>query len=396
MSTIYVIVLVTVLTHTSFKASKVLISLYAIELGANPLTIGVLFAMYSVFPVLLSVYAGKLSDRYGYRRPMLFGAAGLAAGLALPFIVPHLATLFVSAALIGLCYIFYTVSVQHLIGAYGGGIERTRNYSIFSLGVGVTALLGPTTAGFAIDLIGHRASYLLLAMLPALPIAALVCFPDLIPNPHHGRHTPKDDQRVIALLRDIPLRRVLIAAGITETGLELFNFFLPIYARSLGMSASLIGITMGCFAVALLVVRTFMPALVRRTSEERVLSGSLYMAAATCLVFPLASTFPELLGISFALGLGLGCGSPLSLVLAYNRSPPSRSGESIGIRQTVNKVTEMVMPVIFGSVGTVLGMGPVFCVDAIMLAAGAWLMGKDAAQRTQAKRAAEEAAQAHS
>src|SRR2546430_7645358 len=108
MSTIYLIVLVTVLTHTSFKASKVLISLYAIELGANPLTIGVLFAMYSVFPVLLSVYAGKLSDRYGYRRPMLFGASGLAAGLALPFVLPHLAMLFVSGALIGLCYIFYT------------------------------------------------------------------------------------------------------------------------------------------------------------------------------------------------------------------------------------------------------------------------------------------------
>src|SRR4051794_31731936 len=69
---IYLIVLVTVLTHTSFKGSKVLVSLYAIDLGASPLTIGVLFSMYSLFPVVLSVYAGKLSDRYGYRAPMLF------------------------------------------------------------------------------------------------------------------------------------------------------------------------------------------------------------------------------------------------------------------------------------------------------------------------------------
>src|SRR3978361_648809 len=112
---IYLIVLVTVLTHTSFKGSKVLISLFAIDLGANPLMIGVLFSMYSVFPVLLSVYAGKLSDRYGFRRPMLFGASGLVLGLSLPFFVPSLATLYVSAALVGMCYIFYTVSVQHLI-----------------------------------------------------------------------------------------------------------------------------------------------------------------------------------------------------------------------------------------------------------------------------------------
>ena len=45
---------------------------------------------------------------------------------------------------------------------------------------------------------------------------------------------------------------MLITAGIIETGLELFNFFLPIYARSLGLSASRIGIVMGSFAVALL------------------------------------------------------------------------------------------------------------------------------------------------
>lgn len=33
----YLILLVTMLTHVAFKGSKVLISLYAIELGANPL-----------------------------------------------------------------------------------------------------------------------------------------------------------------------------------------------------------------------------------------------------------------------------------------------------------------------------------------------------------------------
>ncbi|MFN7087575.1 MAG: MFS transporter, partial [Burkholderiales bacterium] len=126
---IYLIILVTVLTHTSFKGSKVLISLYAIDLGANPLAIGVLFSMYSLFPVFLSVYAGKLSDRLGFRPPMLFGACGLLSGLLLPYFFPRLETLYVSAVLIGTCYIFYTVSVQHLIGSAGEGEERTRNYS---------------------------------------------------------------------------------------------------------------------------------------------------------------------------------------------------------------------------------------------------------------------------
>lgn len=373
---VYLIILVTVLTHTSFKGSKVLISLYAIDLGANPFTIGLLFSVYSVFPVFLSLYAGKLSDRYGYRRPMIFGACGLFGALIVPFLVPRLPALFVSAGMIGLCYIFYTVSVQHLIGSFGEGLARTRNYSLFSMGIGVTALLGPTLAGFAIDSVGHRATYLLLALLPLFSVAALAWFPALLPQAH-ARHETRAEHRVTDLLANVSLRRVLITAGILETGQELFNFYLPIYAHSIGLSASRIGVVMGAFALALLFVRTVMPALVKRSSEERVLSSSLFLAGAACVLFPLVSSFPLLLAMAFVLGLGLGCGSPLSLVLAYNRSPSGRSGEAIGVRQTVNKATEVIMPVIFGSVGTAFGIVPVFWGDALLLAVGGVLMRQD-------------------
>jgi len=74
----HIIVLLSVLTHTSFKGSKVLVSLYALELGATPIAIGALFSVYSIFPVVLSLYAGRISDRYGYRLPMVFGSPSAA------------------------------------------------------------------------------------------------------------------------------------------------------------------------------------------------------------------------------------------------------------------------------------------------------------------------------
>lgn len=182
MGTLLAIVSLTVLTHTSFKGSKVLVALFAIDLGASPFTIGLLFATYALFPVLLAVQAGRLSDRYGVRGPMIVGACGLVAALLVPFAWPKIAALAVSAGLIGICYIFYTIAVQHVIGALGSGAERTGNYSVFSLGIGLTALLGPTTAGFSIDLIGHRSAYLLLAMLAALPLLALLLVRGLLPR----------------------------------------------------------------------------------------------------------------------------------------------------------------------------------------------------------------------
>ena len=381
--TIPLVILLTVLTHTAFKGSRVVISLYAIQFGASPFEIGILFSMYSVFPVLLSVYAGKISDRLGFRLPMLFGAFGLMAALLLPFALPRLATLYASAILIGMCYIFYTVSVQHFVGAAGEGHERTRNYSVFSLGIAVTSMLGPLSAGFAIDLIGHRATYLMLALMPALPFLALLFFPKLLPRVH-GKEEEREGQHIMDLVRDRPLRRALIAAGLVETGLELFNFFLPIYGHYSGLSASQIGICMGAFAAALLLVRGIMPMLTRRSSEEAVLSGSLFLAGATALLFPLVSSFALLTAMSFVLGLGLGCGSPLSMILAYNRAPSGRTGEAMGLRQTVNKATEVVMPIVFGSLSTALGMAPVFWMEAAILAWAGALARRDAVRRSAA------------
>jgi MFS family permease len=80
-----------------------------------------------VSDTLLSVYAGKLSDLFSFRLPMLFGVCGLFAGLLLPYFWPRLEMLYVLALIAGICYIFYAVSVQHLIGSFGEGAQRTRN-----------------------------------------------------------------------------------------------------------------------------------------------------------------------------------------------------------------------------------------------------------------------------
>jgi len=58
---IFRIILLSILTHTAYKGSKVLMSLSALELGANEFFVGMIFSTYALFPLLLSVYAGKAS-----------------------------------------------------------------------------------------------------------------------------------------------------------------------------------------------------------------------------------------------------------------------------------------------------------------------------------------------
>jgi MFS family permease len=372
--------LVAMLMHSCYKGSKVLASLFAIDLGASAATIGILYAVYSLFAVVLSFFAGKASDRFGFRLPILIGAAGMVASLLLPYFLPGLPALFASAAVAGACYIFYVVSIQHLIGALSGELERTRNYGVFSICIGLTSLLGPTVTGFAIDGVGHRATYLLLAAFPALTILVLLARPGLLPRAAaHDR--PGGRRHVMDLLGNAPLRRVLLTTAFLEAGNELFNFLIPIYGSSIGLSASQIGVVMGSFALAVMGVRTVMPELVRRSNEERVFSTSLFVAAASCIAVPFAPGFAPLLAVSFVLGLGAGCCAPLSMTLSYNRAPAGRAGEAIGLRQTVNKAIESTVPALFGALSTALGFAPVYFLGALLLAGGGWLMHRDARSR---------------
>jgi len=181
---IYLVYLIVLCNMLSYRGSKVLISLFAIELGAAQLYIGTLIAMYAVFPLLLALFAGKLTDRLGVRAPMLCGSAGVAAGLLLPFLSHSIPALYASAALIGASHVFYNVAVQNLVGTLSAGAEsRTRNFSNYGLVMATASLLGPLAAGFSIDHFGHASSYLYLAGVPLMSVLIALT---LLGEPFHA------------------------------------------------------------------------------------------------------------------------------------------------------------------------------------------------------------------
>lgn len=373
---IYIVFLIVLCNMTVFRGSKVLVSLFAIELGAPQFYIGVLIALYSLFPMMLALYAGKLSDRLGVRSPMMAGSAGLAFGLLLPYLNPGLPALYASAALIGASHVFYNVSVQNLVGALSGTDDRTRNFTNYGLVMAAGGFLGPLIAGFSIDQFGHAASYLVLAVGPLIPVAILVFGRRL--GKLRPRHSGEGEQAVQAknLLSNAPLRRTLITGAAILTGIDLFQFYMPIYGNAVGLSATTIGVVLSMFAVASFVVRLVMPALVKRWTAERVLTWSLYAGCITYLLFPLFESAVLLAVMSFALGLGMGCGQPLTMSLIYSRAPEGRSGEALGLRVSINNFMHIVVPLMFGTIGSVLGVAPVFVANALILGSGGVLIGR--------------------
>lgn len=372
---LYFTVIISVLNQTGLKGSKMLVALFAIEMGAGPAAIGLLIAMYAVFPLMLAVHAGRITDRIGMRLPMLLGSAGMTVALLLPFFFGNLASLYVSAALIGTSNIFFHVSCHNLVGAIGDGRNRTGNFATFSLGAAVSGMLGPVLAGLMVDSAGYAPTFLTLALIVAIPGIALLFYSRFIPQNARVKQDPQAGG-IRELLSDRGLRNTVITSGLIITAIDLFNFYMPIYGRMIDLQASTIGWIVGTQAAAAFIVRLWMPKLAKRHTEERVLTWSLLMAGFTYLLFPVFEHPVVMAAVAFLLGLGLGCGQPLSIVLTYNYSPPGRAGEALGIRLAVNKATQVAVPLVFGSIGTAFGIFPVFWANAAFLLVGGALMAR--------------------
>jgi predicted MFS family arabinose efflux permease len=373
---VYFVVLLSVLSSIGHRGSRVLVSLSALALGANSFTVGILAALYAVFPLMLAVYAGRVSDRMGVRYPILFGSMGIAAGLLLPALHGGLLTLILCPTLIGLGQIFFHVSIHNAVGSIGGAAERAKNFSTFSLGGSIATFIGPSLAGFAADALGFRPAFVVLALISLVVVLLAFFFGHVMP-PRGEREDEKRGARTLDLLKGAPLRRTLIMSGVTLTGIELFSFYLPIYGQSIGLSASRIGLVLSSYAAAAFVVRLVMQELARRFTETGVLTGSLFVATATYALFPFLSGASMLVVTAFFLGLGLGSAQPLTIMLTYHHAPPGRSGEALGMRLTVNKITQIAIPLVFGGIGTVFGLAPVFWANAAFLFAGGMLSVKD-------------------
>jgi hypothetical protein len=64
----------------------------------------------------------------------------------------------------------------------------------------------------------------------------------------------------------------------------------------------------------------------------------------------------------------------------YAATPPGRQGEAVGVRTTVLNASHTFLPLVFGALGTALGVVPVFLAMAGLLLTGGWLANRQRRQ----------------
>ncbi len=368
------LIAMSMLAHITFVATRMAGSLYALAHHASTFTVGVQMALFALVPMLTAVRAGRWLDAVGARRPMLVGALMILVGALLPalfpFAVADIAPLLVAAPLVGTGLMLVQLTAQNLVGEHSSPANRAQAFSWLALGYSVTGFSGPVVTGLVIDNFGHRAAFLVFALVALGALAFLRALWQDLPT-RHAAPLSTAPAATLDLLRDPHLRSIMFVTVLLSSAWDLQTLMIPVHGTRVGLDPAEIGFVMGSFALATFAVRLAMARLPHAFGEWQVLIFALIAAGLAYALLPWLQGFWPLAACVFLLGFGLGAGQPNIMSLLHHRSPAGRIGEALGLRTTIINSGSATLPLVFGALGSVVGTGAVFGTMAVLLGSGA-------------------------
>lgn len=344
------------LNHTALTGSRVAVSLSALAMGFSALQVGLLLSLFSLLPTLGAVWMGRWVDGRGTRVPALTGMTATCIGLVLPAWQPQPAMLWLAAALVGGGYSTSLLALQSQLGRWPVDAERAKGFSSFALATAVSAGLGPFVAGQSLAWGGTRTCFALLAAIAtAAWVGGLLQRTGLDTRSDHAG-SPRGVRSLREVLRDSPLRRILILDLLMALGWNANTFIVPIHGTQQGWTAGDVGNLLATFAGAVLLVRAIPAAQRQRLGDWRIIRLALGSCGACFLLFPFASGLPFAFLLEFMMGIGLGGALPSVLALLRAQSPVGRDAEVLGVRLVALNLSAVVLPLCLGGLGASVGL----------------------------------------
>jgi MFS family permease len=261
-------------------------------------------------------------------------------------------------------------------------VQLKQVFGWLSIGTAISSFIGPFAVGLLIDhagvtagsTTGYRAAFLLMAI---FPLACWLLLRSMTELPLTG--VPKDDKVLSAmdLLREPGFRNLMLVNWFLQSCWDVHTFMVPVLGFERGISASVIGIILGAFAIAAAVIRVALPIIAAHLQEWAVLVVAMVASALVFAVYPMMHSAVGMGMCSVLLGLSLGMVQPMVMSMLHQITPEARHGEAIGLRLMAIGVSSVAMPMLFGTAGAIIGISGVFWVVSAVVGAGsrvAWAL----------------------
>ena len=360
--------------------------LLALKQGYSAAAVGVLLALFAVTQVFLALPAGRLADKHGMKLPITLSVLAACSGAGLAAALPIYPVLCLAALLTGGAAGTAIIALQRHVGRMAsGGTQLRQVFSWVSLGPAVSNFVGPVACGFLIDHAGHvaadelgfRMAFLFVALLPLVGWYLVQTTRDFVPDAAPPATAGLPSPKAWVLLRQPTFRRLILVNWFLSSCWDVHTFVVPILGFQRGLSAASVGAILGSLAVAATVVRLLIPMLAAHLKEWKVIMTAMLATAVLFGIYPLLQGALAMGICSALLGLALGSVQPMIMSTLHQITPPARQGEALALRLMTINSSSVMMPMLFGTVGAVIGVASVFWAVGAVVGLGAraaWLL----------------------
>jgi predicted MFS family arabinose efflux permease len=333
-------------------------------LDADPAGVGLAVGAFSVTALILRPYAGRMTDRWGRRPPLVLGALACSIVLAAHAFVGDLGVLVFLRLLLGVAEAFFFVAgfaaVADLAPPGRAGEALSFNSLSLYLGIAFGPLLGQWllgAGGFSLAWAGGAA----LALTAALLALRL---PETARPAENSEHTNAPG----FLHREAIAPSLVLFAAIA--GMGGFFAFVAIYAtEDLGLDGT--GGVLLLFGAIVVVTRILFAKLPDRVPPFRLGAVALALCAAGLGIAGGFASVPGLVLGSALLALGVAFTTPAVFAAIFARVPASERGAASGTASLFIDLGFGGGPMVLGIVAGSAGIPAAFLVAALVAAIGA-------------------------
>ncbi|MFD2679688.1 MFS transporter [Bacillus seohaeanensis] len=328
------------------------------------------FAITFVTAFLFSPIWGRIGDRIGRKKILIFSGIGLGVSIFLMGVVHSVWELFMLRLFMGVFTGFISMS-QAFISTQTPKEIAGRVLGTLQTGSITGSLMGPLLGGLLADSLGYSTTFKWTSI--AILISALL----VIATKEYKVDTKKDENTNYSSMDVIKLivrNPVLLTVLLISTLIQMAHFsiqpILSLYVSELHGAESLAFFSGVAFSAAglgnLLMARQW-GKIADRFGYVKILVFLLFMAAIVYLPGAFVTNIWQLVIIRFLLGISIGGIIPVRIAYIRQEAPVSIQGEVLGYNTSLRFLGNIIGPVMGGMVAGYYGFSSVFYVTSGLL-----------------------------
>lgn len=366
--------------QAAWQGVRLMVAYAALQATGSPAFVGVIAAVFALSGFIVSIPSGRMIDRYGSARVALICSMVCIVGIVGALLFPSVVGMLIVAVLVGAAHVYVIVAQQGFVARVSTG-NLDSAFGTLTAAVSVGQLIGPpvvTLAAAAWAVTNTRPNTAV--GLACCGLLLLIALPTYFALRSAEKRTPPvlaptDKAAALGDVLRLPgmIRSLLVGAGVLVT-VDLLAAFTPVWAVSQDIPAAVVGWLLALRALFTISSRFGVSRLVERFGRKILLLLAISLAAVALVLLPFANAWWAI-PVMAMIGLGLGLPQPLTLAWMSSLAPPHARGAVFGARMTVNRLAQVILPLLVATVAGPVGVFAVFWSTAAILAGSAVLVG---------------------